>query len=177
MTQFRSLQGEENKLRGKFRNIIMKQQRHLWSVWFCLLENNIYTNSTKFSWSGIYWKWKGCKITQNNDTIHCINPFLPNVPLMEKLSSWFLPANVGKNIFETVKGVTHCCDISTPLARDVFKRKLYKDRWTKVYLASVLSWVRFHVTSVHHFYKEGCPCVSLKRFHPPDLIIECPRQT
>ena len=29
MTQFRSLQGEENKLRGKFRNVIMKQQRHL----------------------------------------------------------------------------------------------------------------------------------------------------
>ena len=113
------------------------------------------------------------------ETTKHINTFSPNVPLTEKLSSWFLLAKcVKKCLWNSERCYTlFYCDISTPLVRDVFKRKLYKDPWTKVYLTSALSWVRFHVTSAHHFHEEECPCISVKRSHPFDLITECPHQT
>ena len=101
-----------------------------------------------------------------------------NVSLMEKLSSWYEAKCMKKYLWNSERCYTlFYCDVSTPLVRDVFKRTLYKDLWRKAYLTSALSWVRFHVTSVHHFYEKGCPCVSVKRFHPSDLITECPCQT
>ena len=62
------------------------------------------------------------------------------------------------------------CDIWNLLS--IFKHKLYKDRITKVYVMSALSWFRFRATSVFViFAKRGVNMFALTKFPSSRLIV------